>query len=227
MVDTYLHNELTQNRIAHIRDPTSLPRFQLNAFGVIPKRHKPGKWHLIVDLSAPEGHSVNDFINKERCLMSYICVDHIAETVLHLGHGALLAKADVKEAFHIVPVAPQDRLLLAMQWQERIYFDKVLPFGLRSAPMLFTAVADAIEWIIRQRGVRNIYHYVDDFIMVGEPNSPECASALATTLQTFSSLGVPAEPNNAKVPQPPSLFWESKLTPSKCSFACQQTSCKA
>ena len=200
VVDTYLHNELTQNRIAHIRDPTSLPRFQLNAFGVIPKRHKPGKWRLIVDLSAPEGHSVNDFINKERCSMSYISVDHIAETILHLVHGALLAKADVKEAFRIIPVAPQDRLLLAMQWQERIYFDKVLPFGLRSAPMLFTAVADAIEWIIRQRGVHNIYHYVDDFIMVGEPNSPECASALATTLQTFSSLGVPAEPNKCEGP---------------------------
>ena len=81
-----------------------------------------------------------------------------------------------------------------MRWQGELYFDKVLlPFGLRSAPIIFTAIADGIEWIIHQRGVQNIFHYVDDFIIVGKPNTQECASALATTLQTFSVLGVPAK----------------------------------
>ena len=77
------------------------------------------------------------------------CIDHVAEAILHLGQGALLAKADVKEAFRIVPVAPKDRLLLAMRWQGELYFDKVLPFGLHSAPIIFAAIADGIEWIIR------------------------------------------------------------------------------
>lgn len=35
--------------------------------------------------------------------------------------------------------------------------DSVLPFGLRSAPKVFTAVADAVEWMVRQQGVENIY----------------------------------------------------------------------
>ncbi len=34
-------------------------------FGVIPKKGKPGKWRLIVNLSAPDGHSVNDSIARE------------------------------------------------------------------------------------------------------------------------------------------------------------------
>ena len=48
-----------------------------------------------------------------------ISVDHIAEAILHLRPRgpALLSKADAKEAFYIVPVALEDRLLLAMQWQ--------------------------------------------------------------------------------------------------------------
>ena len=40
----------------------------------------------------------------------------MARTVLHLGPGSLLAKADIKEAFRNIPVHPVDRLLLAMQW---------------------------------------------------------------------------------------------------------------
>ena len=87
-----------------------------------------------------------------------------------------------------------------MRWQVELYFDKVLPFGLRSAPIIFTAIADGIEWMIRQRGVHNIFHYVDDFIIVGKPNTQECASALATTLETFSALGVPAEPEKCEGP---------------------------
>ena len=46
-------------------------------------------------------------------------------------------------------MAPKDRLLLAMRWQGELYFDKVLPFGLHSAPIIFAAIADGIEWIIR------------------------------------------------------------------------------
>ena len=102
-------------------------------------------------ICAPEGYSINDFIDKELCSISYISIDHIAEAILHLDQGALLAKADAKEAFRIVPVAPEDRLLLAMRWQGELYFDKVLPFGLRSAPIIFTAIADGIEWIVCQQ----------------------------------------------------------------------------
>ena len=90
-----------------------------------------------------------------------------------------------------------------MRWQGELYFDKVLPFGLRSAPIIFTAIADGIEWIIRQRGVHNIFHYVDDFIIVGKPDTQECASTLATTLETFSA---PLNLKSVKAFQPPSLY---------------------
>ena len=45
-----------------------------------------------------------------------------------------------------------------------MYIDKVLLFGLCSAPLLFTTLADAAEWVIRQKGV---WHCVDDIIPQG------------------------------------------------------------
>lgn len=55
---------------------------------------------------------------------------------------------DVKQAYRNIPVHPQDRHLLGMQWKGEVFVDMVLPFGLRSAPLLFTAVADALQWVM-------------------------------------------------------------------------------
>ena len=81
---------------------------------MIPKKHQPGKWRLIVDLSHPSGHSVNDGIPKPLCSLSYITVDTAIAEILKLGTGTLLAKVDVKSAFRLLPVHPADRHLLAM-----------------------------------------------------------------------------------------------------------------
>ncbi len=40
-----------------------------------------------------------------------------------------------------------------MKWQGQVYIDATLPFGLRSAPLIFSVVADAAMWIMMQRGV--------------------------------------------------------------------------
>ena len=70
----------------------------------------------------------------------------MAKTILQLGPETLLGKMDVKEAFRIVPIHPSDRLLLAIQWKGNLYIDKVLPFGLHSAPLLLQ------PWLMQQNG---------------------------------------------------------------------------
>ena len=62
-----------------------------------------------------------------------------------------MAKVDVKAAYRMVPVHPDDRYLLVMQWDGKLYIDTALPFGLRSAPKIFNALADAIEWVLCAR----------------------------------------------------------------------------
>ena len=103
------------------------------------------KWRLILDLSSPEGHSVNNGINPELCSLSYVSVDDAARAVAKLGLGSLLAKVDIKSAYRMVPVHPEDRMLLGMIWEGALYVDATLPFGLRSAPKMFNTLADVFE----------------------------------------------------------------------------------
>ena len=80
--------------------------------------------------------------------MSYTSVDDAVRCIIGLGGGALMAKFDIANAYRIMPVHPEDRLLLGMKWRGELLVDGALPFGLRSAPKLFTALADALLWIM-------------------------------------------------------------------------------
>ena len=71
---------------------------------------------------------------------------------------------DIKEVYRIIPVRPYDQHLLEVRWNDYYYVDRMLPFGLRSAPKIFSAVADALQWMLFQRGISNLLHYLDDFI---------------------------------------------------------------
>ena len=66
---------------------------------------------------------------------------------------------------------PDDRWLMGMIWDGALYVDTALPFGLHSAPKIFTAIADAVEWIAQQEGVEFIIHYLDDFLVIGAPDN--------------------------------------------------------
>ena len=53
-------------------------------------------------------------------------------------------KVDLKSAFCMVPVRPDDWNLLGLHWKGKFYMDTCLPFGLCSAPHLFNHFAEAI-----------------------------------------------------------------------------------
>ena len=201
IVDDYLAIEKAQGRVGVVPgDSAAAKACHISPFGVIPKKSKPGKWRLIIDLSTPTGHSVNDGIEKELCSLSYVSTDAVVECILRFQPGALLAKIDIKQAYRNIPVHPDDRPLLGMLWKDELLVDKVLPFGLRSAPIIFSAVADALQWAIEQSGVSHIFHYLDDFITVGPPHSNACRHNLEVITATCIRLGVPIEPGKTEGP---------------------------
>ena len=67
-----------------------------------------------LDLSSPEGGSVNYGINPDLCSLSYVSVDDAARAITESGRGSNLAKIDIKNAYRMIPVHPEDRLLLGM-----------------------------------------------------------------------------------------------------------------
>ena len=127
-------------------------------FGVIPKRNRPGKWRLIVDLSSPKHKSVNSGIEPSLCSLKYSGLDEAVALVKSAGRGCLLAKLDLQSAYRVIPVHPDNRSLLAVTWKGDVFLDTALPFGLRSAPNIFSAVADALLFIMMRNGVENSIH---------------------------------------------------------------------
>ena len=200
VVAAYLQEEVALGRVVGPLPVGSIPGVQVSPFGVIPKGHTPGKWRLIVDLSSPSGCSVNDGIFPDLCSLSYINVDDIGRVVASLGRGTLLAKVDLKSAYRIVPIHPEDRPLLGMQWKGGLYVDTCLPFGLRSAPKIFTALADTLEWCSKEQGVTHLFHYLDDYITMGGADSEECKANMVTLLATCNRLGVPIAPDKCEGP---------------------------
>ena len=164
MISAYLNEECLLGRVMGPLDPCAFPSIHCSLIGLVPEG-STGKWRLIVDLSSPHDRSVNDGIDPALCSLEYVTVDIVADVVAGLP-GSSLSKIDVRSAYRTVPVHPEDRWLLGMLWEGQLFVDTVLPFGLRSAPKLFTAVADAVEWIAKLRGIQPLFHYLDDFLLV-------------------------------------------------------------
>ena len=107
--------------------------------GLIPKSHQSGKFRLIVDLLASLGRSVNDGIDSGLCSLSYASVDDPVRLVCEAGWGTFMAELDFEVAYQHVPVHPDDQGLFAVKWDDEVYVDSALPFGLLLAPKIFTA----------------------------------------------------------------------------------------
>ncbi len=206
VIDEFIDTEVAAGRILGPVDPSHAKLIHVNRFGLVPKGHASGKWRLIVDLSFPAGNSVNDGIDPGLCSLQYTSVDSACHKVLELGQGANLAKFDVSGAFRTVPVHPDDRHLLGMQWRGHSYVDKVLPFGLRSAPKLYNAIADGLLWILANMDQVMCIHYLDDFLLFGSPDSCQCGTSLERALTRCKELGVPIAPAKTEGPATKLIF---------------------
>ena len=201
VIDDYLSTELAKGRVVGPFSSPPLPHLHISCFEVIPKKHQPGKWHLILDLSSPDGDSVNDGIRKDPFTVQYMKVDAIIDRIMSLGRGTLLAKFDMESAYRIITIHPNDRYLFGMLWQDNYFVDMTLPFGLRSAPYIFSSVADLVEWVLKkQYNVSFLLHYLDDFHTLGPPNSQTCQQNLDTCIQQFQDWGIPLHPDKLEGP---------------------------
>ena len=113
LVTIKIFNERKANRIS---GPYNfLPHdLLLSPLSCVPKRDSDDI-RLIHDLSFPKGESVNDFIPREASFVVYELVDHCIDIICELGPGCQIAKADIKNAFRILPVHPNCYKLLGFQ----------------------------------------------------------------------------------------------------------------
>ena len=181
LLDDALEVECSANCILGSFDSPPLPNFCCSGLDIIPKHN--GDWRTIYHLSAPIGNSINDFIDSDAYTLTYCTVDDAYAIVKLLGPGTLLSKIDLKNAFRLIPVRPQDWNLLGIFWHEKYYIDTCLPFGLCSAPCIFNRLATAIHWILLNNyNLQFLLHYLSDFLTASSPDSPVCKQNLDSML---------------------------------------------
>lgn len=78
-----------------------------------------------------------------------------------------------------------------MWWANSIYLDAALPYGVRSAPKIFSGVSNSLLWALHASGADLSLHYLDGFLLLGPPDSPACAKSLKSILSLCDFLGVP------------------------------------
>ena len=197
VVSSYIQKEVSLGRLV---GPISQDGIHTSPIGLIPKARQVGKWRMIVDLSYPAGGSVNDGISRTLSSVRYASVDNAVEIIRSLGPRAVLTKFDLQDAYRIVPVHPADHHRLGIVWEGRTYVDRCLPFGLRSAPKIFSAISDELAWIFASFGLVSQVHYLDDFLFF-EPSSSAGASGVGSVVTSLcSTLGVPLATHKTEGP---------------------------
>ena len=79
------------------------------------------------------------------------------------------------------------------------YADRALPFGLRSAPIIFSAVAYGLAWAMISSNILDLAHYLDDFIFWA-PDAESCQKNLSMVINLADRLGLPVEPSKVEGP---------------------------
>jgi hypothetical protein len=154
IVDAEIQAMLDKAAIHEI-DPTEAPRgFYSNLF-FVPK--KDGGIRPIINL---------------RTLNQNISAPHFKMEGLHMLRDLIrpndfVCKLDLKDAYFTIPIHTTHRRYLRFVWRDKHYEYLCLPFGLSTAPRLFTKILKPALSYLRQLGYRLIV-YLDDMLMANE-----------------------------------------------------------
>ena len=121
---------------------------------------------VINHLSWPECLSINAGIPDAEASITYEFFEHVVKSICEYGQGSLLAKLDLKDAFHHIPVQPQDWRLQGFHWEGNFFFSSILIFGTKLVPYIFNLFTGVLHWIIQQHIPAALKHYLDDFLPI-------------------------------------------------------------
>ena len=172
--------------------------FVVSPIGAVPKKGGE-KIRVIHHLSFPfDGDSVNADIVEEYLQLSRF--HDAADAIRALGPGCWLIKLDVEAAYKQVPVRREDWHLLGFMWQGKYYYERVLPFGLKSSCRLWDLFAEALHHFLKHEfGIDVVLHYIDDFLFVCRKRD-RADAALASANGLCADIGIPWSPAKTEGP---------------------------
>lgn len=109
---------------------------------------------------------MNDDIDPDLCSVQYAPFDDALLKIRKVGGSALLAKADIKSAFRLLPIILDVFNSLGFCFQNEFYFDRCLPMRCSLSCHYFELFSSFVEWVVSRRAHSdNLLHYLDDFFV--------------------------------------------------------------
>ncbi|KHJ79833.1 reverse transcriptase [Oesophagostomum dentatum] len=138
---------------------------------------KGKKLRLVLDLS-----HLNQFLEVPK-----IKLDDLG-TILHaLPKGGYMATFDFKSGYHQVRIKDEHQIYLGFSWKNIYYQFCCLPFGLSSAPHIFTKLLRVWVKKFREQG-RGVAIYIDDGLIF-EPSRERCLQSVASIKHSLLEAG--------------------------------------
>ncbi|MES9880172.1 MAG: reverse transcriptase domain-containing protein [Sedimenticola sp.] len=139
---------------------------------------KNGKLRPVLDLSA-----LNKFMVVEHFKME---TAHSIRSTIEAGDWAV--SIDLMDAYLHVPIRPSSRKYLRFRWQDKAYQFRVLPFGIATAPKVFTKIMEVVAAVGRRKGI-NLLQYFDDWLLHHQSRAILLQN-LVTVWGTVTGLGL-------------------------------------
>ncbi|RLU19404.1 hypothetical protein DMN91_007961 [Ooceraea biroi] len=146
----------------------------LSSFFLIPK--SSGGMRFILNL-----RDLNEYISPHFKMEDWRTV------VSLMTPNSWMASVDLEDAYLLVPVHPSHKRFLRFRWRNIVYEFTSLPFGLSTAPYIFTKIVRPVVRVLRAKGFPSVV-YLDDFLLLGD-SKESCQKNVRETLDLLSSLG--------------------------------------
>lgn len=104
-----------------------------------------------------------------------------------LNNNYFMSTIDLQDAYFLIAIHEDDRKWLRFQWRSELYEFKVLPFGICTAPFVFTKLLKPVMEYLRKSGLLSV-NYLDDFLCIGK-SYDECLMNINITKNVLESLG--------------------------------------
>ena len=98
-----------------------------------------------------------------------------------------MANIDPCDAYHSVAIRPGDRKFLRFSWKGQLFEYTCLPFGLCTAPWLFTKIMKPIVNYLRMSGFMSVV-YLDEWLCLSTAYS-SCLKNVKITIEVLEKVG--------------------------------------
>lgn len=121
--------------------------------------------------------------------------------IQRLGLGTLMAKPDIKSAFSLCPVHPDDFNLLGINFRNKYWIQKMLPQGCSISPAIFEKFSTFVQYAVsKYSNSDNIDHYLDDFFFAGKGAKNDRAELIKSFEHVCNDIKIPINHEKSEGP---------------------------